>query len=45
MEKLPDGQTDEATTFLMLHDRKLVFNGTTHDLVHSEDPFIQEYLS
>jgi phospholipid/cholesterol/gamma-HCH transport system ATP-binding protein len=45
MVKLPDGQIDDATTFLMLHDRKLVFDGTTHDLVHSEDPFLQEYLS
>jgi phospholipid/cholesterol/gamma-HCH transport system ATP-binding protein len=45
MVKLPDGQTDPSTTFLVLHDRKLVFNGSTHDLVHSEDPFIKEYLS
>ena len=44
MEKLPDGQIEEKTTFLVLHEGKLVFDGSTHDLVHSEDPFIQEYL-
>ncbi len=44
MEKLPDGKTDQNTTFLMLHDGKLVFDGSTLDLVHSEDPFIREYL-
>ncbi len=45
MEKLADGKIEESTTFLVLHEKKLVFNGSTHDLVHSEDPFIQEYLS
>lgn len=44
MEKLPDGQVEARTTFLVLHERKLVFDGSTHDLVHSEDPFIREYL-
>lgn len=45
IDKLPDGGIEESTTFLVLHEKKLVFNGSTHDLVHSEDPFIQEYLS
>ena len=44
MERLPDGQVEEKTSFLVLHEGKLVFDGSTHDLVHSEDPFIQEYL-
>ena len=44
MEKLPDRQINENTTFLMLHEGKLVFDGSTLDLVHSEDPFIREYL-
>ena len=43
--KLPDGGIDDSTSFLMLHDKKLAFNGSTHDLVHSDDPFIKEYLS
>ena len=44
MEKLPDGQVEEKTSFLVLHEGKLVFDGSTHDLVHSEDPFIQAYI-
>jgi phospholipid/cholesterol/gamma-HCH transport system ATP-binding protein len=44
MEKLPDGQVEDKTSFLVLHEGKLVFDGSTHDLVHSDDPFIQEYL-
>ncbi len=45
MEPLPEGQADPDTSFLILHDGKLVFNGSTHDLVHSDDPFLKEYLS
>jgi phospholipid/cholesterol/gamma-HCH transport system ATP-binding protein len=44
MVPLPQGQLDPQTTFLLLHDRKLAFDGTTEDLVHSKDPFIQNYL-
>ena len=45
MEKLPNGEVDPGTTFLVLHEGKLVFDGPTMDLVHSDDPFIKEYLS
>jgi phospholipid/cholesterol/gamma-HCH transport system ATP-binding protein len=45
MEPLPEGQADPSTSFLVLNDGKLVFDGTTHDLVHSDDPFLKEYLS
>ncbi len=45
MEKLPDGEVEDSTTFLVLHEGKLVFDGSTKDLVHSDDPFIKEYLS
>lgn len=45
MEPLPRNQTDEQTSFLMLHQGKLVFDGSTHDLVHTEDPFLKEYLA
>ncbi len=45
MEQLPNGGNEDGTTFLVLHEGKLVFDGSTHDLVHSEDPFIKEYLS
>jgi phospholipid/cholesterol/gamma-HCH transport system ATP-binding protein len=45
MEPLPPDQADPQTSFLMLHLGKLVFDGSTHDLVHSNDPFLKEYLS
>ena len=45
VEKLPDGQTVETTSFLVLHEGKLAFDGSTHELVHSDDPFLKDYLS
>ena len=42
--KLPDGQEDQNTTFLMLNDGKIVFDGPTLDFVHSKDPFIRSFL-
>ncbi len=44
MEKLAGGEVDKSTTFLVLHEGRLVFDGPTMDLVHSDDPFIREYL-
>jgi phospholipid/cholesterol/gamma-HCH transport system ATP-binding protein len=44
MEKLQNGEVDSSTSFLVLHEGKMVFDGTTEDLVHSEDPFIQSYI-
>lgn len=45
MEPIPDGGVDDTTRFLVLNEGSIVFNGTTEDLVHSEDPWIKEYLS
>ncbi len=45
MEPLPDGKLDETTRFLVLNEGSIVFHGNTEDLVHSEDPWIKEYLS
>ena len=45
MDQLPSNMADPQTSFLVLHLGKLVFDGSTHDLVHSDDPFIREYLS
>jgi phospholipid/cholesterol/gamma-HCH transport system ATP-binding protein len=45
VEPLPRNQADEQTSFLVLHLGKLVFDGSTHDLVHTNDPFLKEYLS
>ena len=40
----PDGETDPNTTFLMLNEGKLIFDGSIHELVASEDPFVKEFL-
>lgn len=45
MEPLPEGQSDPQTSFLVLNEGRLVFDGSTHDLVHSDDPFLKEYLT
>jgi phospholipid/cholesterol/gamma-HCH transport system ATP-binding protein len=42
--KLPDGKEDENTTFLVLNEGKIVFDGSTLDLVHSQDAFIMSFL-
>jgi phospholipid/cholesterol/gamma-HCH transport system ATP-binding protein len=43
--ELPEHQIDPSTSFLVLHQGKLVFDGSTHDLVHSDDEFLKEYLA
>lgn len=45
MERMPGDKTNLKTSFLMLRDGELVFDGSTHDLVTSDDPFLKEYLS
>jgi phospholipid/cholesterol/gamma-HCH transport system ATP-binding protein len=45
MVPIPNEGLDSKTTFLVLHDGHMVFDGSTHDLVHSDDPFLKEYLS
>ena len=44
MVPLPAGETHASTTFLMLNDGKLIFDGSLHDLVHSENEFVREFL-
>ena len=44
MVPLPEGETDPNTTFLMLNEGRLIFDGSLHNLVHSEDPFVREFL-
>lgn len=45
MERIPDGQRDLSTTFLVLREGELIFDGSTHDLVTSDDDFLREYLT
>jgi phospholipid/cholesterol/gamma-HCH transport system ATP-binding protein len=44
MVPLPKGQTDPNTTFLMLSEGHMIFDGTIQELVASEDPFVREFL-
>ena len=45
IEPIRDGGIDDSTKFLVLNEGKVVFDGTTHELVHSADPWLKEYLS
>ena len=44
MVPLPRGETDPNTTFMMLNEGRLIFDGSLHDLVHCDDPFVREFL-
>ena len=44
MVPLPKGQTAPGTTFLMLEEGRLIFDGTLHELVRSTNPFVREFL-
>jgi phospholipid/cholesterol/gamma-HCH transport system ATP-binding protein len=45
VEPIPDGGIDDSTKFLVLNEGKVVFDGTTLELVHSTDPWLKDYLS
>ncbi len=44
MVPLPEGQTNRNTTFLMLNEGHLIFDGSLDEIVHSKDPFVREFL-
>ncbi|MGP8175794.1 MAG: ABC transporter ATP-binding protein [Terracidiphilus sp.] len=44
MVLLPKGETDPNTTFLMLEEGRLIFDGSLHELVKSRNPFVREFL-
>jgi len=44
MVPLPKGQTAPGTTFLMLEEGRLIFDGTLDELVRSTNPFVREFL-
>ena len=44
MALLPKGETDPHTTFLMLEEGRLIFDGSLHDLITSRDHFVREFL-
>ena len=45
MQPIPGNGLDQKTTFLVLNETRIVFNGMLPELVHSSDPFIKEFLS
>lgn len=45
MELIPNNGIDDSTKFLVLNEGRVVFDGTTEALVHSTDPWLQEYIS
>lgn len=45
MVPLPKGQTDPRTTFLMLGDGRLIFNGSLHELLHTDNAFVREFMA
>jgi phospholipid/cholesterol/gamma-HCH transport system ATP-binding protein len=44
MVKLPEGETDPNTTFLMLDQGRMIFDGSLHQLLHTDDAFVREFL-
>jgi phospholipid/cholesterol/gamma-HCH transport system ATP-binding protein len=44
MVPLPKGHTDPGTTFLMLEEGRLIFDGSLQELVKSKNPFVREFL-
>jgi phospholipid/cholesterol/gamma-HCH transport system ATP-binding protein len=44
MERIPNGGIDPSTKFLVLHEGRIIFDGTTLELTHTQDPWLREYL-
>ena len=44
MVPLPKGDTDPNTTFLMLEEGRLIFDGSLRELLTSENAFVREFL-
>jgi phospholipid/cholesterol/gamma-HCH transport system ATP-binding protein len=45
MECIPDNGVDPSTKFLVLNEGRIVFDGTTHELTQSTDPWLRDYIS
>jgi phospholipid/cholesterol/gamma-HCH transport system ATP-binding protein len=44
MIPLPPSQFDANTTFLMLEQERLIFDGSLHQLVNSDNAFVREFI-
>jgi phospholipid/cholesterol/gamma-HCH transport system ATP-binding protein len=45
MEPIPNDGIDDSTKFLVINEGRVIFDGTTRELVGSSDPWLKEYLS
>jgi phospholipid/cholesterol/gamma-HCH transport system ATP-binding protein len=45
MEPIPDNGLDPSTKFLVLNEGRVIFDGTTHELTQSTDPWLRQYIS
>ena len=45
MEPIPNGGVDDSTKFLVLNEGRIVFDGTTHELIGTDDPWLKEYIT
>lgn len=45
MELIPNSGIDPSTRFLVLNEGRVVFHGTTEELIHTEDPWLKNFLS
>ena len=44
MERIPDRGIDPSTRFLVLNEGKVVFDGTTLELTHTQDPWLRKFI-
>lgn len=45
VEPIPNGGIDDSTKFLVLNEGQVVFDGNTHELIHTKDPWLRDYIS
>ena len=45
MEQIPNNGIDPSTRFLVLNEGRIVFDGSTQELVHTDDPWLKEYIA
>ncbi len=45
MEPIPNRGLNEGTRFLVINEGKVVFDGETRELTHSQDPWLKRYLA
>lgn len=45
MEAIPNRGLDESVTFLVMNEGRIVFDGSTHELTRTQDPWLRSYIS